>query len=787
MVRFQRQPPGTAITRSALVVGGVAHGRRTAGWSSRTAPRRRARRRGGGGPAAGRRPPGEPRSRWSRGPDAHRAARPRVGRRWSWAPSPGSSAGTGARRSPPIVALARELPVLLRPGARRRARVLRGGEPRDARAPLRARRLVARGWPRRGRSGSRPRSCPSSPRSCASTQVAHEERARERRERRRRVPRRSGGRLPAVSRRSTGLARALPTPTGRALFGAAGAVAGTSAPRTRDDRGGEPGSGARTSGRRPARAGLHARGVPQLRAVLVRHVPPRRTWSDEQVRAAFAVDGFEHMREPVERGQGVDRRPAAHGELGRGGPRDVRRTASRSSRSPRSCDRHGCSSCSCAPRERLGMRIVGHAGGASVADLHRGARGAGDVVALVADRDLAGRGVEVEMFGALAAAAGRSGAARARHRCADRHRRRVPDGATGWSVTFRPLPEVERDRRPPRRRRSRSPESSPGRSSARSRRRRRTGTCSSPPGRREGRAALCPYAWDDPGGVQVHVRELAERLLGARARGARPGAGARRPSRAVGDRGRSACRRPVQRLERADRPAPVVARPGPRRARDLRSRRRARPRADRAVHGDVGDARGARARGRRRSIPGPTARGSTTWPRPLLRRVARRLAVADRRLGARGGVRARRGSAARRRDPQRRRRRAVREPPGRARTCPTGAKLLFVGRLDERKGFAVAVDGLRDRSRSATPICGSSWRVTGPPATSCRGSCRRSASASCCSGTVRQPGAAPDPRRVRPLLGPATGRRVLRRRPRRGDGRRAPGGGERHRRATTRS
>jgi phosphatidyl-myo-inositol alpha-mannosyltransferase len=27
-------------------------------------------------------------------------------------------------------------------------------------------------------------------------------------------------------------------------------------------------------------------------------------------------------------------------------------------------------------------------------------------------------------------------------------------------------------------------------------------------------ALSCPYAWDDPGGVQVHVRELAERLIG---------------------------------------------------------------------------------------------------------------------------------------------------------------------------------------------------------------------------------------------------------------------------------
>src|SRR5438477_1872320 len=27
-------------------------------------------------------------------------------------------------------------------------------------------------------------------------------------------------------------------------------------------------------------------------------------------------------------------------------------------------------------------------------------------------------------------------------------------------------------------------------------------------------AIVCPYAWDDPGGVQVHVRELATQLLG---------------------------------------------------------------------------------------------------------------------------------------------------------------------------------------------------------------------------------------------------------------------------------
>ena len=92
-------------------------------------------------------------------------------------------------------------------------------------------------------------------------------------------------------------------------------------------------------------------------------------------------------------------------------------------------------------RERLGLRVLGHTGGSVGRELAT-ALGAGNVVALVADRDLAGRGVEVEMFGA------------ARRLPAGPAMSRVATGApivsadvyqtpTGWSIAFRPVPVGE--------------------------------------------------------------------------------------------------------------------------------------------------------------------------------------------------------------------------------------------------------------------------------------------------------------------------------------------------------
>ena len=88
----------------------------------------------------------------------------------------------------------------------------------------------------------------------------------------------------------------------------------------------------------------------------------------------------------------------------------------------------------------------------------------------------------------------------------------------GWRCVLSPLPEVPRDwlTGAPTRRRSRR--RSRARSNERSRPRLRTGTVRARLARAwtwgpAVRVALaCPYAWDDPGGVQVQVRELAERL-----------------------------------------------------------------------------------------------------------------------------------------------------------------------------------------------------------------------------------------------------------------------------------
>ena len=87
------QPPGTALTRAALLIGARARRRRAGGSSSsREPPERGGLRRRRGGAPADRRAPREPRRGRSGRPDARRAARPAVGRGVSWARSRGSRA-----------------------------------------------------------------------------------------------------------------------------------------------------------------------------------------------------------------------------------------------------------------------------------------------------------------------------------------------------------------------------------------------------------------------------------------------------------------------------------------------------------------------------------------------------------------------------------------------------------------------------------------------------------------------------------------------------------------------
>jgi lauroyl/myristoyl acyltransferase len=163
------------------------------------------------------------------------------------------------------------------------------------------------------------------------------------------------------------------------------------------------------------------------------------TWSDQRVRDAFEIHGFEHLRDPIERGEGVI---AVLPHLGNWDAAGRAMTAygirvmavAEELRPPRLFDLF------VRTRERMGMRVVGHG---RVGRELTSALAAGVVVALVADRDLSGRGVEVEMFGAL---------------------RRLPVGPAmlalatgapivtadvyqtrdGWSLTFRPLPDVVR-------------------------------------------------------------------------------------------------------------------------------------------------------------------------------------------------------------------------------------------------------------------------------------------------------------------------------------------------------
>jgi phosphatidylinositol alpha-mannosyltransferase len=202
-------------------------------------------------------------------------------------------------------------------------------------------------------------------------------------------------------------------------------------------------------------------------------------------------------------------------------------------------------------------------------------------------------------------------------------------------------------------------------------------------------ALICPYAWDDPGGVQVHVRELAERLRSrdhevtvlAPLRGGHPPPGVR----AVG--------RPVDIPYNASN-APIDPRPWAVRA--VRAElRRVRPDVIHA-HEPLAPSTSLWATLAAEAPVIGTFHSGATRSRlydvaaPVLRRVARRLAIriavsetaarfAARRIGGRfeivpNGVDVSRFANA--------------SPV----SLGDGRKLLFVGRLDRRKGFPVAVE-----------------------------------------------------------------------------------------------
>ena len=123
------------------------------------------------------------------------------------------------------------------------------------------------------------------------------------------------------------------------------------------------------------------------------------TWSDEQILEAFAWDGVEHLRDPISQGRGViavlphmgnwdacGRSMRAHGL-----PMVAVAEQLRPERLYRLFVRQ---------REAFGVRIIGLGGHGGIGKALTTALAEGNVLALLADRDLTGRGIAVDMFGA---------------------------------------------------------------------------------------------------------------------------------------------------------------------------------------------------------------------------------------------------------------------------------------------------------------------------------------------------------------------------------------------------
>ncbi len=204
-------------------------------------------------------------------------------------------------------------------------------------------------------------------------------------------------------------------------------------------------------------------------------------------------------------------------------------------------------------REGLGMEVLPHTGGAAFGTLARRLR-AGGLVCLVADRDLSSSGIEVKFFGEAAkmpagpamlalqtgamllpvtlwydrtadhARQGPPGdrGARDRHPHGEgrrddpgpRRRVRLRDRRTPGGLAHAPAPLARRPgaaRGGPRRRRHRGPARRRGRPAGRGPSRRPRRCRGNGEGVKIG--IVCPYSWDVPGGVQFHIRDLAEHLI----------------------------------------------------------------------------------------------------------------------------------------------------------------------------------------------------------------------------------------------------------------------------------
>jgi lauroyl/myristoyl acyltransferase len=237
------------------------------------------------------------------------------------------------------------------------------------------------------------------------------------------------------------LGRTLPTHTGRLLFRWAGSLAYHVAPKVRAT---VAANQARVLGR-PTDDPLVVASTKEAFRRYARYwfdAFDVVDWSDDRIDGSFAWTGLEHLADPVHAGTGVIAvlphmgkwDAAGRAMLQRGLPVVSVAERLRPEELFRLFLEH---------RQSLGMTIIGLDQNGRVGRELTNAIGDGRVVALVADRDLTGRGIEVEMFGGrrklpagpalLALSSGAPIVIAALYETAD-----------GWRCVLHPLAEVPR-------------------------------------------------------------------------------------------------------------------------------------------------------------------------------------------------------------------------------------------------------------------------------------------------------------------------------------------------------